>query len=475
MSILEGPTVFVDIETTGLSYYRSRIIEIAVIRLENNRIIKVLNTLVDPRAELPMFISDLTGIKGSDLANAPTFYDISKELQEILSDALFVAHNVRFDYSFLKHEFASIGVKFNPKLLCTVKLSKSLYPDARGHRLDDLAKRCDLKTSRQHRAYDDAHVVMQFVQHVSSTHPAPSLELAIREQLKMQSLPKNLLPDPIRDLPEQTGVYIFKDHNGSPLYIGKSVNIKKRVLDHFRSDHSFESEFKIAQQIADIETITTGGELQALLLESNLIKSMQPVYNRKLRRNQKLTLARQTLDDKGYIKIDIEDIPTIDPNKLDNILAVYTTKGKAKEFLNQAARDFSLCPKLMGLEKGSGACFLSQLKKCHGACAGKESAQQYNTRLLSVFDGRRMEEWPYNSPIIIEEEEGDTTHSIVVDQWCVVANIEKQEFCEPQINFQEKMFDIDTYKILRSYLASKMHKVKVKPISLGQLHALSVA
>src|SRR5205085_9643995 len=130
-------------------------------------------------------------------------------------------------------------------------------------------------------------------------------------------------------------------------------------------------------------------------------------------------------------------------------------------------KDFGLCPRLMGLEKGRGPCFSYQLKKCSGACAGREAAEDYNRRLLSVFEGRRLQEWPFSSPIMIEEPtDADKTSSIVVDQWCVIANVSLEPECQPDIKFQEKMFDIDTYKILRSYLAAKIHKLNIKPISI---------
>jgi DNA polymerase-3 subunit epsilon len=129
----------------------------------------------------------------------------------------------------------------------------------------------------------------------------------------------------------------------------------------------------------------------------------------------------------------------------------------------------------MGLEKGRGNCFLYQLKKCAGACCGKETYEEYNRRLLNVFAGRRLQEWPYDSPVLIQEDfGGEKLSSIVVDQWCVIAQITQEPECEPVVNYQDKMFDIDTYKILRSFLAAKMHKLTIRPISLTQLQAMTV-
>ena len=457
-----------------MSYNRNRVIEVAAIRVENQKVVSSFRSLVDPETTLPPFITGLTGITGSELASSPSFYDIADELHEILADAVFVAHNVRFDYGFLKHEFKNIGKGFSPKLLCTVRLSRALYPTERGHKLQNLIDRCNLSVNSRHRAFDDAQAMWQFIQHTQLNFPVEQIERAISQQIKNPSLPQGLSPALVKDLPESAGVYIFQDDSGRPLYIGKSVNIKKRVLSHFSADHSYESQFKISQQVANIETVVTGGELEALLLESKLIKEKQPLYNRQLRRQQKLTLARQRVDPTGYITITIEDTERIDPNQVSDILGVYTTKGKAREFLSQSVKDYGLCPKLMGLENSQGACFSRQLKKCAGACTGQETPAQYNDRLLGVFEGRRLQEWPYSSPVIIQEDfGGQALRSIVIDQWCVIANVSQEPACEPRISFQEKMFDMDTYKILRSYFTAKMHKLNVRPISLTQLHNLA--
>jgi DNA polymerase-3 subunit epsilon len=474
MDILEGPLAIVDIETTGMSYARSRVIEVGVIRVENGEVVDSFNSLIDPQTELPMFITELTGISKNDLNHAPTFYDISAELYQIMDGAVFIAHNVRFDYGFLKQEFKRLNKKFSPKLLCTVKLSKALYPGVRGHKLQDLIDRCQINVANRHRALDDATATWQFIQHSIDNFPALTTDAAVKQQIKSPSLPKNLELNTIKNLPEEPGVYIFKDEAGRPLYIGKSVNIKKRVMSHFSADHEYESEFKISQQVNQIETIVTNGELEALLLESKLVKQQQPLFNRQLRRRQKMTLARQIINDNGYITLNIDDTDRIDPDDIKRILGVYTTKGKARQYLNDIIKDFGLCPKLMGLEKGRGSCFLYQLKKCSGACAGKESAEAYNQRLLTAFEGRRLKAWPYKSPVIIEEKsDNDRIKSIVVDHWCIIADIEQEPQCEPVVKLQDKMFDIDTYKILRSYLSNKAHKLKINPLPIEYAHSLA--
>jgi DNA polymerase-3 subunit epsilon len=477
MNVLEAPLVLVDIETNGLSYTRGRIIEVAAIRVENGQITDSFSTLVDPQTELPFFISDLTGITSKDLQDAPTFYDVAERLYDILDGAVFVAHNVRFDYSFIKNEFKRVGRQFSPKLLCTVRLSKALYPQHHGHKLQNLIDRCGLVVENRHRAYDDAEAVRQFLEHVQAKFDTESLAAAIKLQLRTPSMPKGLAPAVVSQLPDSPGVYIFEDETGSPLYIGKSVNIRKRVMSHFGRDHEIESEFKMSQGVVNIEAISTNGELEALLLESQLIKERQPLHNKKLRRTQKLTLARKSVNTDGFIAVSIEDIDKITPEDTEDILAVYSTKGRAKEFLNQIIKDYGLCPKLFGFEKSKGACFSYQLKRCDGACAGKITPEVYNARLLDIFEDKRIHSWPFGSPVVIEEKapEAAVKKSFIIDQWCVIAQVESTEDYTPNVSFYEKAFDIDTYKILRSYLRDKKYKLSIKPITRADITKLATA
>ena len=475
MSVLDGPLVFVDIETNGLDHVRGRVIEVAAVRVEQGSVVREFNSLIDPETELPWFITNLTGITTNDVKHAPTFHQVADELMDILSGAVFVAHNVRFDYSFLKQEFKRIGQPFLPKQLCTVKLSKSLYPLEKSHKLESLIARHGFSFEHRHRAYDDAAVLWQFVQHLRSAFGDEAVETAIAKQIRRPALPKALNTSLINGLPTGPGVYIFNDADGRPLYVGKSVNIKKRVLSHFSRDHDETKEFKIAQAIHDIETRETAGELEALLLESELVKELQPLYNRQLRRLEKLTLARGRLDATGYMTISLEEADRIDPNQLDGILAVYPRRSRAKTSLNELLKTYELCPKLCGLEKTSGACFLSQLHKCHGACTGKELPEAYNARLHTAFERQNIQAWPYQGPVLVQEK--TTTEpmtAIVVDQWCVLGTVTQEPYCEPRIATRRKRFDLDTYKILQSYLTQKLSKVTIRPLSDEQLALIGV-
>jgi len=471
MGIFDEPLVFVDIETNGLNPVRGRVIEVAAIRVEQGAITKEFTTLIDPGSELPRFITELTGITADDVRGAPVFLQIADQLEEVLDGAVFVAHNVRFDYSFLKQEFKRIGREFNPRQLCTVRLSRALYPEHRSHKLANLIERHGFTYTDRHRAYDDAHVLWQFLQHTQATFAQDVLHAAIAKQLKQPSLPKNIDPELVKGLPATAGVYIFEDKQGRPLYVGKSVHIKKRVLAHFTRDHEVTSEFKIAQAIHNIRAIETGSELEALLLESQLVKGLQPLHNKLLRRTSTLLLARQSITDSGHVSVQLEEAVEISPEDSNNILAVYPRRGTAKSSLEILQKTYDLCPKLLGLEKATGSCFSYQLNKCKGACIGKEDADSYNQRLITAFERQRIQSWPFAGAITIEDVTSPMCSGIVVDQWCVLAHYRQEEDCDPVVTAGSKKFDLDSYKILQSHLTQYRDRLKIRPISPQELQA----
>jgi DNA polymerase-3 subunit epsilon len=471
-SVFDEPMVFVDIETNGLNHVRGRVIEIAAIRVENGKVVRKLSTLLDPETELPYYITNLTGITTNDVVGQPLFGDVADELADILDGAIFVAHNVRFDYSFIKQEYKRLGRTFLPRQLCTVRLSRALFPEHRSHKLQSLIDRYGFDYSSRHRAYDDADILRQFMIYIRRNVATEIVEAAISKQLRQPAIPKHVDQDLVKDLPTGPGVYIFENESGQTLYIGKSINIKKRVLQHFGRDHDIVKEFKIAQSVKHIRTTQTPGELSALLLESRLIKEMQPVYNRQLRRLTKLTVAKQEQDEKGYIHVSLSEASPEEALTDGSTLATYARKGRAKQSLETLLRNHELCPKLLSLEKCSGACFWYQLNKCRGACIGREDIEAYNSRLLSAFGRQKISAWPFAGPVLVKETEDS---GIVVDDWRVLAEVNQEPDCEPRVVSGDTSFDLDTYKILQQFIGETRTKVIVSPLSGAQLQQLGLA
>lgn len=463
---------FVDLETTGGSFQNERIIEIGVILVEDGVITQVYETLVNPEKSVSPFILELTGIREEDLWKAPPFSEILFTVHDLLKDAVFVAHNARFDKGFLRAEFNRCGLQFNPPTLCTVRLSRKLFPGYIRHNLDEIMQRFQIECSARHRALGDAEVLVKFWGILKDRFPAEELEKAVKEVCGERIIPPAMNAEAIRSLPEKPGVYIFYDHRDFPLYIGKSVNIKDRVASHFTSSLDSAKEMKLFQGVHRIETHVTAGELGALMLESQLIKTLQPLHNRKLRRLKKLTVLVRSTTDEGYstCAIDYLDEPVYDPV---NILGMFRSKGEAEKHLLALAKDFKLCKKLLGLEKCSGECFSYQLKTCYGACAGREEPNEYNARFDEAFEGSRLDTWPYEGPISIEEKDAEDGRGevFIVDEWRLLA---RGKFGEFGLDLQTGggRFDLDQYKILRGYLRGRGKKGRIRKLKPQEIEEL---
>ena len=204
------------------------------------------------------------------------------------------------------------------------------------------------------------------------------------------------------------------------------------------------------------------------------MKELHPLHNRMLRKHKRVTLALRHRDADGYLRLHLRDADVIDPNEAGDIMAVYTTSGRARESLHTAARNFYLCPKLMNLEKARGGCFLVQLGKCRGACVGQESPDEYNERFLSAFDNQRLHAWSYRSPVLITEEHPGKPgkEGFIVDQWCLVARLLEDEDGQVEVKRIESDFDLDMYKILRSFIEKPANKRHIKPLTVAQVTGL---
>lgn len=455
--LFDRPVVCLDVETTGASPQNDRITEIGIVEIATDGTVTEWSTLVNPRTRIPEFIEKLTGISNKMVEDAPTFEQVADELMERIKGRVFVAHNARFDYAFIKNEFKRIDTSFRTDTLCTVRLSRRLYPQHYKHNLDSLIQRLGIEMEERHRALADARVLMHFLQRLQHEHDAETIQQAIRHVMAKPALPANLPESMVEDVPECPGVYLFYGDNAMPLYVGKSTNIRSRVLSHFSGDHCSTKELRILQQLKRIEWRETAGELGALLLEARLVKELQPIHNQRLRRENDLCSWQLVDSPKGGKTVVLKYAVDIEFERESTLYGTFTSQRKAVETLRNLADAYKLCLIQLGLEKPNSGkappCFGYQLKKCHGVCIDKELHIQHDLRLMEALAKLKLLTWPYHGPIGIKETYGLREEIHLVDHWCFLGTARNEaEVTHLLEDSLQAVFDMDSYKILKQHL-----------------------
>ena len=449
--------VMLDLETTGGNAVHDRITEIAAVRIENGKETARWSTLVNPGVRIPPFIQSLTGITDAMVEDAPTFEQVAPKLLEIMDGAVFVAHNVRFDHGFVLNELARVDVAFKVKTLCTVRLSRKLYPQHKGHGLDAIMRRHGLTTQARHRAMGDVDMVLQWLDIAASELGAAAVRREATALLQGSASVPPQLETAISDIPDTPGVYLFFGESPLPLYVGKSVNMRTRVMSHFQSAAKVAREMRILTEIRRVEWRETAGELGALLLESRLVKELQPVYNRQLRKEQALTAWRLSPDAAQRPLVTLVRLDEVDLIDLDQLYGIYRSKRQAMDALRLLTDTHQLCPQAVGLESSKGACFAHQIHRCKGVCAGREAPALHHVRLKLALLQHRLHAWPHKGQVHIREYNAATerTDIHVFDHWCHVATVhDEAELAECAHTRKALAFDVDTYRLLVKRLAA---------------------
>jgi DNA polymerase III subunit epsilon len=396
----------IDIETTGGSPTTEKITEIAIIVHDGNNIINEFSTLVNPEKDIPYYITNLTGINNEMVADAPKFYEIAKQVVELTKDCIFVAHNVTFDYYFIKNEYKRLGYEFVRNKLCTVQLSRKLIPGYPSYSLGNICSHLNIKIEGQHRAMGDACATVKLFEYLLKLNNQADTGFSSLPGLNNKDLHPNLNPSKIEGLPEETGVYYFYDDNNELIYIGKSKNIRNRIFTHF-NNHSSKRAIDMRLNIADIGYELTGNELISLLKESHEIKLLKPKYNRAQRRTINQFGLYSYSDQNGYIRYTI--CPT--KEREENPLYIFGSHISGKNYLQSLIDEYNLCQKLCGLYPSSGACFHYEIAQCYGACIEKESPESYNTRAKEVIELHRFK---HQSFVVIDKGRSDDELGVVL-------------------------------------------------------------
>lgn len=370
----------IDIETTGGKAHENRIIEIAVAVHDGTRVVDYFESLVNPGMRIPRFISNFTGISNEMVENAPTFADISDRISDMTTGCVFVAHNVNFDYSFVQQEFRSIGKKFERRRICTIRLSRKVFPDMPSYSLGNLCRQLQITSENFHRAGDDTRATVKLLEKILANDKQNVVQEAIRKSSGEALLPPNLNRDDYDNLPNEPGVYYFLDKKKRVIYVGKAKNIKSRIKSHFGARSDSRKKVDFMNEIHRIRFRTCGNELVSFLLEASEISRLWPKYNNAIK-GPKISFGVFTYYDRnGYNRLAIQKV-----QRLGKPLVQFRSVPEARQFLEEKAKEYSLCLKLCNLQSLEGKCSHVEEQICYGACQSDEPYHTYNERVTKAI------------------------------------------------------------------------------------------
>lgn len=370
----------IDIETCGgsFNFKKGRIIEICIVRHDGLSVIDVYTTLINPECYISPYFTNISHIDNDMVRDAPKFHEVAKKIIELTEGCVFVAHNVGFDYGFVKDEFASLGYRYKKETLCTVRLSRKLMPGRISYSLGHLCASLGIEINGRHRAEGDAVAtakLFDLLMELKANHPQYKnqgvLDIMTR---RVDNIKKYILDK----LPESCGVYYFLNKEKEIIYIGKSINMYNRALSHFNTDEKKGK--KMLNDLMNVDFVETGSELIALLLEADEIKKHKPIYNR-MRKADVFTHSIDWYTNKeGIISFKI-----VSYDESENALLSFTTYSTARERLESWIDAHVLCLQYCALTSEGSICFNHQIKKCNGICCGEEEIEEYNERARIIL------------------------------------------------------------------------------------------
>ena len=447
----------VDIETTGNGYKGQKITEISVFLFDGEKIIDEFTSLVNPEQAIPYFITNLTGITEAMVRTAPKFYEIAKKVAEITKDAIFVAHNVNFDYNIIRDEFKSLGFDFKRKKLCTVRLSRKIIPGLSSYSLGNICTAEGIEIAARHRAKGDAEATVELFSRLLKRDDNFTINSFLNAKSREATLPPLLDKQVVDKLPERHGVYYFKNLEKEVIYVGKANNIKQRVISHFYDKKK--KERTMCLETADISYTETGSELIALLHESSEIKHLYPKFNRAQRKAGEAVGLFSYEDQKGIVHLAFNRLK-LTPNPLMKFYSI----AACRSMLEKVCEVFELCPKYCHLQTNVNACFHYQLQQCKGICTGKEAVESYNKRVYEAIKSLGLQ-----TENLVIKESGRNNKEI---GFALILNgiyqgfgyVDKnQDIKEPNdylLYVKPQKDTRDVQRILKSYLANNANTLK---------------
>jgi DNA polymerase-3 subunit epsilon len=367
----------VDIETTGGYAAAHGITEISIQVFDGNSVVEKFETLVNPGQPIPRYIQAMTGITDEMVSNAPPFEDVAESVYNFLYDRVFVAHNVNFDYSFIKAHLAAVGYEYNAKRLCTVRLSRKIFPGLPSYSLGKLCNSLDIQITDRHRAGGDAAATAKVFQRLMQSDAQQYIAKSLQRSSKEQMLPPNVPKEHFDRLPYTPGVYYFHNEKGKIIYVGKAKNVRYRINGHFSSNLDSRQKQNFIRHTHAITFQNCGTELMACILESSEIKRLWPIFNYSQKRWEDVYGIFVYEDQNGYLRLAVEK------NKR-NLTPVctfhYLVDGHS--ILRKLISQFQLCPRLCFMQADNGPCDST----CLGACEQTEAPSEYNQRVRQAME-----------------------------------------------------------------------------------------
>ena len=437
----------VEVKTTGAHPARDAIWELAIIQVDaEGCVVERLHWLFEPGVALPAQLLNLSGLHPLELRGQPRIESEAQAIADAIRGRVLVGHNLRFSLAFLRRALPDWRTQRSPQL-CTLRLARSVFPELAGAGFDALCAHFGITRFFRDRAVPDAEAVLALARHLLQ-QVAPA---ALGHQLRSAARPPLLAAERFAQLPERPGVYYFLGDGDAQLYVGKSRNLRRRVMSHFQNDHRDRRSLQMVQQIRDVQVAITAGELGALLFESAEIKRLQPLYNRRLRKQREL-LTWVLAGEPGDLHIELLQHRALTPGLRHT--GLFRSRHHARQWLLEQARQRRLCLRVLGLEEGDGTCFAYQLGRCAGACCGEESRQAHDTRLLAGAEHLQTQAWPWTGPVALVER--DDQHGLtqwhVLDQWRHLGTVDGLEHARPLLTKRLGGFNLDTYHILLGHL-----------------------
>jgi DNA polymerase-3 subunit epsilon len=372
----------VDIETTGGHANANGITEIAIRIHNGTEITERYETLVNPGMNIPVFIRALTGISDEMVQRAPSFKEVASRVYSLLHDRIFVAHNVNFDYSFLRHHLNLEGFDLQTKKLCTVRLGRKILPGLPSYSLGKFCNHLGIENTSRHRAAGDAEATAILFSHLLQNDKEDHITKSLNIRSKEQSLPPNLPKEDIDKLPYTPGIYYFHNSKGKVIYVGKARNIKKRVFSHFSNNNPGRQKQEFLRDIHSITFKECGTELMALIHEAVEIKRLWPANNRALKHYEHAYGLYVFEDQKGYKRLAIDKCRKTSP-----VLYTFNYILEGHILLKKLISDYNLCSRLCFIQTGN-ECRTEEEKECV-VCTKQESASDYNLRVNEAIQGLR--------------------------------------------------------------------------------------